>query len=153
MSYDSHIRNPTWPNDNWGPKTAVQPRLTGTAQEGRLVVTDNPVSYIVQPGRYFPVLTMRGHKDFLTRDITDGIQFNYAAGSPAPSTAEPRHGAFGFNGSKAGASTAGAVTQPPRRLMPNTTLRGVGPLGMANPEQPLPATFYSGLPDNTDVLY
>lgn len=152
MAADSHIRNPTWPNDNWGPKTAVQPRLTGTSQEGRLVITDNPVSYIMEParGRYYPILSLRGHTDSLTRDIGEQIQFNYAAGSPPPANQEPRHGAFGFNGSKALSSTAGAVTRPPRRLMPNTTLRGVGPLGMSDPERPFAPSFFSGLPDGVN---
>lgn len=144
MSYDSHIKNPVSASD-YGPPTKPQLRLTGTSQTGRLVLIGNPVSYVVEPGRHYPFLSLRGHDDPVSNAIRDQIQMQKAMGLPFPSNQEPNHGAFGYNQTLAPSSTAGAVQQPPRRIQPNTTLGGVGPEGLPPPYSPLPGKFFSGL--------
>ncbi len=145
MSYDRHIKNPNSASD-YGPSTMIQPRLTGTSQTGRLVIIGNPISYVVEAGRYYPFLSLRGHDDPTTNAIRDQIQLQKATGQRFPAVQEPNHGAFGYDGSLAYSSTAGRVTQPPRRLLPNTTLGGVGPEGLPPPYAPLPTTFFGGIP-------
>ena len=145
MAYDIHIQNPRTAAD-YGPAVAVQPRLTGTSQTGRLVIVGNPISYVVEPGRYYPFLSLRGHNDPASNAIRDQIQINKAMGLPFPAPSEPRHQRTGFNNSMALSSTAGAVQTPPHGMAPNTTLNGIGPEGLPPPYAPLPQPFFSGLP-------
>jgi hypothetical protein len=148
MSYDSHIKNPNSMTD-YGPATMIQPRLTGGQQTGRLVIIGNPISYVVEPGRYYPFLSLRGHNDPASNAIRDQLAIQRHMGMPLPDNREPRHATSptgrGQLGSLAFASTRGAVTEPPRRPFPDTTLGGVGPEGLPPPYAPLPNSFFGGL--------
>jgi len=145
MSYDNHIMNPRSASD-YGPPVRTQLRLTGTSQTGRLVIVGNPISYVVEPGRYYPFLSLRGHNDPASNAIREQIEIQKRLGIPFPSNQEPRYAAVGYNGSLAVSSTAGAVQTPPRRLMPNTTIGGIGPEGTPPPYAPLPSGFFGGIP-------
>jgi len=145
MASDNHRRNPTFGAD-YGPGTEIQPRLTGTAQTGRLVVLGNPISYVVEPGRYYPFLSMRGHEDPMTQDLSNRMRLGDVMGEEIPSNLEPRHVTGGFRRDKAPSSTRGAVQTPPLGRMANTTLTGTGPEGLPDPEPPDTLEFFTGIP-------
>jgi hypothetical protein len=142
---DMHSRNPTFLAD-YGPPVEVQARLTGTNQTGRVVVIGNPISYVVEPGRYYPFLSMRGNTDPVTRDLGDRLRLGDVMGEQLPSNQEPKHVTGGFRRSLAGASTRGAAAPNPLGMLANTTLRGTGPEGLPNPQPPDAPDFFSGIP-------
>lgn len=144
MSQDMHSRNPTFQGD-YGPPTAIQARRTGISQTGRLVVIGNPVSYVVEPGRYYPFLSLRGHTDPLSLDLGERLQLGDVAGEDLPSNQEPRHVTPGYQRTIAAAATRGAVADPTARLA-NTTLSGTGPEALPAPEAPDGPEFWSGVP-------
>lgn len=143
---DMHRRNPTFLSD-YGPPTEVQARLTGTNQTGRLVVIGNPISYVVEPGRYYPFLSMRGHTDPVTQDLGERLRLGDVMGEQLPSNQEPKHVTSGFNRSLARASTRGAARSGLPE-MSNVTLAGTGPEGLPAPDAPDHAGFFSGIPQS-----
>lgn len=145
MASDSHRRNPTFWAD-YGPPTEVQARLTGTSQTGRRVILGNPISYVVESGRYFPFLSLRGHEDPMTRDLGERMRLGDLVGEEIPSNLEPRHVQGGFRRDKAPSSTRGAVQTPPLGRLANTSIYGTGPEGLPNPEKPDTLDFFSGIP-------
>ena len=142
---DLHRRNPIFLAD-YGPPTAVQARLTGTNQTGRKVILGNPISYVVEPGRYYPFLSMRGHTDPVTQDLGERLQMGAVMGADLPSNQEPKHVTSGFFRSLAFPSTRGAVQRSPRPDLANTTLRGTGPEGLPLPDAPDHPGFFTGIP-------
>ena len=148
MPDSNSSRNPVFPSD-WSPPTAIQPRLTGTAQTGRKVIIGNPISYVVEPDRYMPFLSLRGHQDPVTRDLVEHLQLGTVAGLEGPDNMEPVHGPRlgSYNESKVRSSTRGAVQQP-GVLMANTSLRGIGPEGLPSTEARPTFEFWSGLPND-----
>ena len=146
MMNDMHSRNPTFFAD-YGPPTEVQARLTGTNQTGQLVVIGNPISYVVEPGRYYPFLSMRGHTDPITRDLGDRLRLGDVMGYELPSNQEPKHVTPGFSRSLAKQSTDGAAPANPLGRLANTTLSGTGPLDRPNPAPPDAPDFFSGIPN------
>lgn len=144
MATDWHQRNPTFVGD-YGPPTAIQARRSGIAQTGRLVVVDNPVSYVVEPGRYYPFLSLRGHTDPLTQDLSQQLKYMDVRGADLPSNLEPQHVTPGYRRTIAAAATRGAVQQPIAPLA-NTTLRGTGPQALPAPLMPEGVDFFSGVP-------
>ena len=149
MDYDMHLRNPTFATDI-GPTTEIQPRLTGIHQYGRLVVIDNPISYVVTPGRYYPFLSLRGHTDPVSTAVGERIQLGDELGEQMPSNREPRYTTPGFKRTLSSPSTQGAVAESRGRLA-NTTLTGTGPEGIPGPQYHDGADFFTGIPlnDNT----
>lgn len=152
MSQDMHSRNPTFGAD-WGPPVEVQPRLTGIAQTGRLVVIDNPISYVVEPGRYYPFLSLRGHTDPLSEALGRRLQLGDVVGEELPSNREPHHVTPGFKRDLAAASTRGAVQHPGRGRLADTTLSGTGPEGLPPPELPEGIDFFTGLPHDARTQF
>ena len=144
MPDDLHAKNPTFLGD-YGPPVEVQARRTGIAQTGRLVVIDNPISYVVEPGRYYPFLSLRGHTDPLSTDLAERLQLGDVFGEGLPSNQEPAHVTPGYQRTIAGAATRGAVTNPTARLA-NTTLAGTGPQQLPMPEAPDGPDFMTGIP-------
>lgn len=145
MPDDMHSRNPTFLTDI-GPPVAVQPRLTGIHQTGRLVVIDNPISYVVEPGRYYPFLSLRGHTDPVSEAVGRRLQLGDVFGEELPSNREPHHVTPGFKRDLAAASTRGAVQHPGRGRLADTTLSGTGSLGQPPPELPEGIDFFTGVP-------
>ena len=145
MASDAHRRNPTFGGD-YGPPTQIQARLTGTSQTGRLVVIGNPISYVVEPGRYFPFLSLRGHEDPVSRDLAERLRLGDLVGEEIPSNMEPKKVSGGYRRDKAPSSTRGAVQQPPLGRMSNTTLTGIGPEGLPGVDIPDTAQFFTGIP-------
>lgn len=152
MPDSNSSRNPTWTND-WGPPTAVQPRLTGTSQTGRKIIIGNPISYVVEPGRYMPFLSLRGHQDPMTRDLVERIQLGDIVGQEGPDNMEPMHGprVGSYNPHKQVSSTRAAVRQAPTMLS-NTSLKGIGPEGLPSAEQRPSYEFWSGLPTDNGLV-
>jgi hypothetical protein len=145
MASDVHRRNPTFLSD-YGPPTEIQPRLTGAAQTGRLVIIGNPISYVVEPGRYFPFLSLRGHEDPVTRDLGERLRLGDIVGEEMPSNQEPRKVSGGYRRDKAASSTRGAVQEAPLGRLSNTTLTGIGPEGLPGMAVPDSNEFFSGVP-------
>lgn len=144
MSDDMHSRNPTFLGD-YGPPVQIQARRTGIAQTGRLVVIDNPISYVVEPGRYYPFLSLRGHTDPLSTDLGERLQLGDVFGEALPSNQEPAHTTPGYQRTIAAAATRGAVSNPTARLA-NTTLTGTGPQQLPMPEPTDGPDFMTGIP-------
>lgn len=61
------------PPGDYSPPTEIQKRNTGLSQTGRFVVIGNPFSYVVEPGRYYPFVTLRGHNDPYTKAIEEAL--------------------------------------------------------------------------------
>lgn len=142
---DMHLRNPVFVGDD-GPPTAIQARRSGIHQTGRLVVVDNPISYIVEPGRYYPFLSLRGHRgDPTTEALEEQLRLGDMMGYEPPSNQEPHHVTPGYQRRINAASTRGAV---PGNISPlsNTTLLGTGPEGLPLPVLPEGVDFFSGVP-------
>jgi hypothetical protein len=150
MATDSRNRNPTFWAD-YGPGTEVQARLTGTSQTGRLVILGNPISYVVESGRYFPFLSLRGHEDPMSRDLGERMRIGDLVGEEIPSNLEPHHIQGGYRRDKAPSSTRGAVQKPPLGRLANTSIYGTGPEGLPNPAMPDTMDFFSGIPDSTGL--
>jgi hypothetical protein len=144
MDYDMHLRNPTFATD-LGPPTEIQPRLTGIHQYGRLVVIDNPISYVVLPGMYYPFLSLRGHIDPVSTAVGERLQLGVELNEPIPDNREPRYVTPGFKRTLSAPSTQGAVRESRGRLA-NTTLTGTGPEAQPAPQYSDPADFFTGLP-------
>ena len=143
-------RNPTFPWDV-PPPAGPQLRLTGTSQTGRLVLIDNPISYVVEPGRYYPFLSLRGHTDPVSRDLTDRLVLGEQVGEQIPDNREPHYGTpDAYVRSKAVLSTRGAVPNT-RRPMANTTLGGIGPLGGGQPAPGPDNQWFLGLPNSGEI--
>lgn len=141
---DMHSRNPVFIGD-YGPPVEIQARRTGIAQTGRLVVIGNPVSYVVEPGRYYPFLSLRGHTDPLTQDVTERLMMGDVVGEELPSNQEPQHVTPGYRRRISAASTRGAVPGPIAPLA-NTTLQGTGPQQLPPPQPSDGPEFWSGVP-------
>lgn len=141
---DMHSRNPVFSWDV-GPVTAPQPRLTGTQQTGRLAIIGNPISYVVTPGRYLPFLSLRGHSDPVTRDLTDRLVLGQQVGEDIPDNRVPQFATPGYTRTLGPQSTRGAVQQDARPLA-NATLTGTGPLGSDRLHNPDHVDFFTGVP-------
>lgn len=140
-------RNPTgWPGGDYGPPTEIQPRLTGLSQTGRLVIIDNPISYVVEPGRYYPFLSLRGHDDPTTKAIVEQMQLGDVVGRPMPAAnATPPRVAAGHE------RTLWRGQAP----LVDTTLHGIGPEGETGVPhgQPLPTEqWWTGVPFDTGLV-
>lgn len=144
MPDDMHSRNPVFLGD-YGPPVEPQLRRTGIAQTGRLVLIDNPISYVVEPGRYYPFLSLRGHTDPLSQDLAERLQLGDVFGEGMPSNHEPHHVTPGYERTIALTATRGAQANPIGRLG-DTTLQGTGPQALPMPQSGDGPDFMTGIP-------
>jgi hypothetical protein len=151
MATDNHNRNPTF-LDDIGPPVEIQPRLTGIHQTGRVVIIDNPISYVVEPGRYYPFLSLRGHGDPISQDLTNRMILGDAVGEEMPSNREPIHVTPGFERTLPSVSTRGAA-QFSRARLSNTTLTGTGPETLPPPDLPEGQDFFTGIPHDARTRF
>ena len=149
MSFDMHYRNPTFPGDE-GPPVQIQARRSGIAQTGRLVVIDNPISYVVEPGRYYPFLSLRGHTDPTTEALGRQLQYGDLFGEDLPSNQEPHHVTPGYRRRMGILSLREGTRLPSIAPLADTTLSGTGPQQLPHPEPTEGFEFWSGLPPVPD---
>lgn len=141
--HTSTLRNPsTGP----GPQTEPMPSLSATNQHGRYVYQDTPHSYVVVPGRYYPVLTPHGRTP-VTREIANAHCLGCAAGMPPARSVPivPQDPGF-VRGPKDPSGVWGNVIAPQTAPLPDTSLAHLSPEGdlYARPDLP---HWYTGTPE------